>query len=596
MKKIIAILLSIVILLPSIGTLFVSAAETNDYTQGSIIIDCRGTSLTVKVFVTEDDTILIPVDILEVCGGMDCRVEGSEYIYSQGSSSRFERQVYISKNGSYGKTGIQTPHKGYLSGVSITFCDSYTDNRNLYLPLHEVAPFLDAQIEITDDGILHIYPNPISIYEALSHVSYDDLDWVTFNKDDIIGGEVIGAMSLIIESIINLRFDRLDIIFDTGATKDYKKLFEKILIADDTYLSAFDAEETPTDKAYKVINDAMDANNDFIEGVDKTLDYIAKALKYVVGSDKFENYKEFSDDLDNFGDLAKAADGIVKILNYADVSSKMVDDHHEMLFVVYGEGDFKHNPAGVAANEVAQLYSEDTAGVIKSVTVSSLRDFLIKTATKPIKDKIFPFAIVCDALKLVLPELGDLSEDYDIFYLDEIASNANEASRNYYDDMTFDSGSLNDMRLSLIMTLVSSKYAYESYTYFNRDLDSGSNGLLGMSERTRKRITIEEWLEKLYLATDSVECSTPEYYSKTKKELAANIKYLTVDSNTTPDTPDTPVTPDSPIAPKTEAQKIYEAAMRLNNEESLDGVYTLTGIVTIVNNVYIDGQRWYAAY
>jgi hypothetical protein len=33
---------------------------------------------------------------------------------------------------------------------------------------------------------------------------------------------------------------------------------------------------------------------------------------------------------------------------------------------------------------------------------------------------------------------------------------------------------------------------------------------------------------------------------------------------------------------------LYEAAMRLNHEESLEGVYTLTGIVTVVNNVYLE--------
>ena len=45
---------------------------------------------------------------------------------------------------------------------------------------------------------------------------------------------------------------------------------------------------------------------------------------------------------------------------------------------------------------------------------------------------------------------------------------------------------------------------------------------------------------------------------------------------------------DGTITYKSEAQMIYEAAMRLNHEEFLEGVYTLTGIVTIVNNVYLE--------
>lgn len=48
------------------------------------------------------------------------------------------------------------------------------------------------------------------------------------------------------------------------------------------------------------------------------------------------------------------------------------------------------------------------------------------------------------------------------------------------------------------------------------------------------------------------------------------------------------ISKDGTVTYKSEVQMIYESAMRLDHEEMLEGTYTLTGIVTIVNNVYLE--------
>ena len=542
MKKIISLLL--VILICSSSILPVFAANSNDYTQNSILVDYDGTEVYVHVFVADDATILVPADILTWFGGLDRKAEGSEYIYYQSNneigSYELSREIRISKNGSYGKSVMKVKQEKSLSGVSVNFKDSYTYDGDLFLPLEEIVPFLDAKTEITSDGILHIYPNPVSIFEALSYGDLSDMLDPDYDDDDynvlfdISDGNGAAGLSMFVDTIMG-RLDRLDFIFDSGTIKDYKKLYEKMLVQNDTYLAAFDKEETPYDTALTTIKKYLNEGNEYFDFVDGLLGKTEKILKYEVGSEKFKNYQEFSDDIDFFGVHAEVIDGVYKVVSYYDTLYKMVDDHHEVLYVVYENGDAKRTPAGIAANEVADVFGEDIGKKIKSLGVSSLRNFvadkIMDYLTKPIK----PYLIVCNAIKDLIP--GDLSDDYNQIYLDTIVADSREAFVGYYNNMSFNEESLNDLRLSLLMTMLASKYGYDISSMF--DVTAYPDSI-----RSKNRTTVDNWLEKLYLAADSVECSTPEYYSKTKKELAKDIQKLKLVDNTNPDTPDPPINPD----------------------------------------------------
>ena len=260
MKKIISLLLVIFICSASILPVF--AADSNEYTQNSILVDYDGIEVYVGVFVANDATILVPADILTWFGGLNRKAEGSEYIYYQINDKigtyELSREIRISKNGSYGKSVMKVKQEKSLSGVSVNFKDSYTYDGDLFLPLEEIVPFLDAKIEITSDGILHIYPNPVSIFEALSYGDLSDMLDPNYDKDadnvlfDISDGNGVAALSMFVDTIMG-RLDRLDFIFDSGTIKDYKKLYEKMLVQNETYLAAFDKEETPYEKEITTI-------------------------------------------------------------------------------------------------------------------------------------------------------------------------------------------------------------------------------------------------------------------------------------------------------------------------------------------------------
>ena len=236
MKKIISILLLVAILISAFSYMAIFAIDTSEYAPNSILVDFRGTYVYVNVFVSEDGTILMPSDILMFFGDLKRRTDSSEYVYSKSDSSNtyeIDREIRISKNGSYGKSVIQISGKGSLAGTYVNFTDSYTDNENLYLPLEQIVPFLDAKIEITENGILHIYPNPVSIFEALSYGNLNHMLDPDYDNDyynvlfDLSDSNGCAALSMFVDTIMG-RLDRMDFIFDSGTIKDYKALYEKI--------------------------------------------------------------------------------------------------------------------------------------------------------------------------------------------------------------------------------------------------------------------------------------------------------------------------------------------------------------------------------
>lgn len=530
MKKVLSIIL-VVASLVSLSVLSIYAAGEDGYTQDSILVDSYGTVLSVKVFVSEDEEVLIPVDILSLCGGLCKNSDNSDYIYYDGVQGiGYEKEIRISKNGESGKINVNiTPYES-VTISSAKFSDSHMYENELYLSLPELLPFLDAKVEIKDDGILHIYPNPVSIFNA---IAYDDLDADIFSIDNVFAGLFTGATGYIFDTIINLRFDRLDKITDSGEITDYNKLFEMLLTCNETYLSAFNNEKTPSDIILEEISNSMNDYNDFVESVDDSFK-VTKALFYIIDSDLFKNSKEFAKDMEGFDAFGEAVDGVFRVVQYADALNKQVDDHRNMLNAVYGGKYYTDSAKCIAANETALKYGQDTAGVIVSTTSSYLRDAIVKAGNGAISksELLLPYKITFEFLKFYRPEMKEVLEDTsNMFYLDTIVSDSATVAKELMRSKSYDAKTLEDLRLSMIMALLTSKYAYE--IYYDGFLDYEKNG----GDVAWKYYKINEWLTMLYIAKDSVECYTPEYYSATKNELSSSIKYLKLGENIDPDTP-----------------------------------------------------------
>lgn len=532
-NKIITCILAILMLFS-----YVPVVSAADVTEKKITVDADGKVYSLRVYEGSDGTVYAPVESVARLGGMTTSTSNSKYtLYyknevSRGTPDAGARRITIDKSGKTGSVICCTSGTKFATIENISFSKAHTANNKLYLPIEEILPLLDAKVEITSDGIAHIYKNPVPLYQVL--FSCSNLDLYEFDKDYFVLNDVVNATGLIVDSILGFRFDRLDFVTNSGAIKDYSNIFKKLLTDNETYLAAFDQKETPVDKAMKLISDSAADLDDAIGGTKMVLDM----AEYMTTSSEHDTYKTFSNEVKQFGSNTAFAEGAIKVVKYANVYYNQVDDHRNMLNAVYSGGS---SPADVAANQIYNLYSKDMAGKVTSAATSVLRDYITKEMSGAITKGygLTPYKIAFSSVNLVIPDaVKEFSSAAEMYFLDKVVEDAYDVCKNRLSNMKYDEKSLENLRLSLIMFLVASKRGHESY-------GTGHEGLVHLIDST---------LEELYLAADSVECVAKGYYVTKKNELSKSIKYINpVDiSNNSTSTPPSEDPSNDPIVDPSE--------------------------------------------
>lgn len=508
MRRLICLFIAALLLISSAP--FVSAAS--DTEEKYITVDYNGTHYYHSVLVDKDGKVFAPTSILTNYGGLSESSSSTDYTFYRKSEQTVAngKKVFLA-----GARTIKIDNKGTNATVScyvtkgnaktvatVKFSGQHTVNKKLYLPLVELLPLIDAKTEITKDGVLHIYPNPVSAYDAIFR---GNLDVFAFELDDVVYGDIVTATSLVIDTVLGFKYDRL-----MGAVSDYSSLFTKFLTINETYLKAFDEKETPTEKFMGLLSEESGNFEDAIGNATISTDM----AEYIFSSTKHKTSEEFSDLLDvKVNDGIKIIEKGIELIEYANTAARQVDDHRDMLNAVFSKSN---TSAGIGAREVYNLYSGNTVSTIKTATNVELRKYLTKLIEKQISpdDVLKPYEFAFNVVKMVLPDMSkEFNDGAEMYFVDKIANEAYTAAKSYYSNVKLDKASIEKQRLSLIMTLVASKYAYTS--------------LYGESHDLIK--PIDEWLERLYLAADSVECVSTGYYSSLKTELEASVKHLTVD-------------------------------------------------------------------
>lgn len=511
MKKLICIILVFITLLTTSAS-YIVLGESDTYTKKELIVDVLAQHKKITVYTNESGNILVDTDILSYWGGMEKKTSGSSYVYyydQQSHKSEFKKEISINQNGQKGSATYSAGDGWTKTIVSVTFSDAYQvkvgTSTKLYLPLTEFLPLLDAKLEVTDDGILHIYTSASPLFLALGHGPSANPEWYAFNTEtDIFAFEVYGATGYVLDSIFNgLRFDRLDFITNSGLIKDYSSLFKSLLQDNETYLSAFDEEQTPLDEGLSSLSEDLEWFTDRADVVNGYYEYITKSEIHK----SLKTFGEFSGALDN---TLSAVDGALKVMKYSDAYIHQVEDHRKMLEVVYGGKYYdSSNPICVAAKDVTDLYGNDTSKKIISATNTALRDYLSKMLSSTITSGIKPYTTALKWVSLALPDaMDEFSDAAKVFYLKRITSDAIDVYQDYRNTRPNDSTSLNNLRLALIMALESSKYSFDKYNPSAMEKD------------------LNEWLEMLYLASDSVECNSADGYAIRKNYLSRSVNLL----------------------------------------------------------------------
>lgn len=456
----------------------------------------------------------------------------SEAVNSADSKEKVLDNIYRSL-GVANRAKIEKIRNSYKPIYEGNFSKSITENNEIYFPIYEILPLINSKVVI-DDGTLYISPNRGSVFKALYNSNIGSL---VFDADSDLGyGKTfMDITAYTCSTLFTGRIDRLDFITKSGKRNDYETVFSDYLTDDEVYLAAFD-NASP-------LKDEVDIAKDLLGGAKTAFGLLDKLNVKNTKTDtlkKFEKviYSKNSEFVKNIGNVSDTLGAVKDLGDYFYTYLYQVEDHRKMLGAVYNYDfsassiDEKNNSddyiAKIAAQNIQDKYSEHMSTAALSYVASNLRDEFEKNVGKNAFEKYSSLLTAIDATESIMRFIDSTDKALDIMdegvlvnYMDQSAKKAYNVYIARRSSDSFDSASLNDLRLSAIMTLIASKKAYSI------------NILSGKYDDKLEKINTV--LKKLYLASDGAEYEGSDYYPKKQKELMDSVNNLIVSEITKKD-------------------------------------------------------------
>lgn len=535
MAKQICSLIVCLALLISVVPISVNAEE---YTFYQIMIDAGNGAQGEKAIV-EDGEIYIAASSFE---------KYTRYVYHR------ESHMFLIKgqeaNKAFKKVIVNAESKKIAVGTKLVeLSDSFVIDGEVYLPLCQMLPILNADIIEIASGIIYVINNELSMAELLYGFDINDY-WFNiseefFGRTDLLYWYV--GPSYLFDTVVNFRFDRLDIIFDSGKSQDYQTILTGYLKDDELFHKAKAEKDAAGDLLESItgltgISGTFNDVYDWAEKISKL--EIEEGLEEYFEFDKLELFIKkgyadgaFEDELKeilgvvhddmisndiiqdaipgglSFADSLEAVDYLYSLLT-------QVDDHRKMLDAVYnvtGSGEtsemasgtsspwFAYNVEGAAAAQVYELYSGD---IVPAYT---------KKMTEEVVKRLFEDRTLYNAYgvyKLTAGLAGEILELYlpgesgDRALLPQHADIANSAMRKAAVPTLDTEVSTEQYRLSLLLTLLASRACYDIMAETAEGYGQDAGYYL------RKVAEIENMIMGLYLVAGNVAFDTYENYEE----------------------------------------------------------------------------------
>lgn len=504
MRKVLAILLCVAILLPCV-CVGVSAEENHTFYK--INIDSGSGTIGEKAIV-EDGEIYISADSFSNYTRFSFDKENKTFLIKGQELKKAFKSVVIDID----KKRMLVSGKKFFN-----LSNCFEIEGELYLPLCQMLPILNADVYEVKDNIVYISNNKLSLAEVL----YDfDISDYYFNISTEFYDMDWAALLTIVpnyvwDTVVNVRFDRLDIIYSSGEYNDYKDALSDFLSDDNLYLKAMAENASAIDSTVEFFNKANSTAKDmksvygWVESAGKseisseTGGVLLDSLKayYDSGDLKTDDLKGLNDAWTggkiSFGDC-------IEILTYAYTYATQVEDNRQMLNAVYNVDSkiSKKETARKAAKQVYDLYGDNILPALyKEVTTTVASDAL---------EDLSPIGIYTATAKVA----GTVLETFMPFEPREIAKlpvysdvvlSALSKYRSY-DTLTDDS--TENLRLSLLICMIASKKCFEVMgDVFGEDTSYYKN----------KIEKIEQLIMGLYIAEENTEFDSFEHFEKYKK-------------------------------------------------------------------------------
>ncbi len=578
MKKRIALFLTVLLLL---GCLPITAGAAG-FTEKKIFVNCMGVVSSISVLQTGSGDLLVPLSwITQLDPDMTYSEKNNVRTYydkSQKKEKRFARRLFIDMKehsfiqgiymeavdndfwgelyASYGMMNAAGPikdttrvHKNYYPICQDKFDNWVKYSDDIWVNMEQLLGLIDVKAEISKEGgTLCIYPIETTVFDAL-YKHNDKIPDLLFDADELYAKDVMTTGGWIVSSVGDLRLDRLDFVSSSGRINDYESVFTAYLLDNETYLKTFEIEKSGIQEFFSkhgTFDDAADEVGNasilyslvprLFDGSLKPVDEEIRSFWKVINPKAIKNCPEF------FSAFSTTLDVSMALMEYGDAYLNQVDDHRLMLNAVYNYNSaLKGEPSYKAAQTVSEIYGENAAESTELLQ-ESFRDMYLKIYKGVIKDvvdsKVKSWFLAVELTKVFC------AEDYDYVAncaLMNLIDNTISYSQSIYEKRLrttdFSAEDLNNLRLSILMSLVGSRYAFKTY----------------YSEEMPKVAEIDLVLADLYKAGANSEYGASDTYETVCKNLKQNFRHLdekkpedtassdipNKDSNTTSDIPNT---------------------------------------------------------
>ena len=475
-------------------------------------------------------------------------IEGDEIYIAATSFSKYTRfefdeatQTFLVKGQTAGKAFkkviVNAEMKKAAVGTKlIELENSFVVDGVAYLPFCQMLPILNADIIEVDSGIIYLVNNELSMAELLYDFDINDY-WFNiseefFGRTDLLYWYI--APSYLFDTVVNFRFDRLDIVFESGTCEDYQTILTDYLKDDELFHKAMAEEDFAGDLLESItgltgITGKLDDVYDWFEKIekidydpmlsDKLVEFIQKTNSSEVFDDQLHTWIEvIHGDIVAVGKKEFSAADILEGIDFLYTYLNQVEDHQQMLDAVYGIVDHQKkfesipgasssftsvDPEYLAAEQVYELYTGNIIPAITKKTVEKAAEELLEdfVAVKTLGMYSLTASLAGEILELYLP--GDSG---DRALLPQHSNIANSAMRKAAVPTLDTEESTDEYRLSLLLTLLASRACY--------DIMAETASGYGQDDAyyQRKIDEIENMIMGLYLVAENVAFDTYENY------------------------------------------------------------------------------------
>lgn len=436
-------------------------------------------------------------------------------------------------------------------------------NNDKYFSLADILPLLNVDAEIKDGALIisdiqHSLTDIFSKYDlgTTLYQTYDDSDFLGLSNEKILYG-----YSYFFTGLTDFAWKRL--IFlpsgNWGKLEEYKEIFSSYLIDTETgleeviqgdnrelYSSLIDYHNSEDAEKGETLSQCMDMIGDY--GEDEMEELLKKyptmggldtdANRMILAS-KFSNMNQFN----------------LRFLSCFAILNNYVKDHYEMLNSVYslsGKKPYSVSTKSVDKNAAKHIYNQ----YVQDNVAQTIAYFLADELTDVVYDKISDAAskklldeatgeVLNKALSEIqlgsiisklafegLAEVGLEVKSYEVAkrckYLKHFNVLMETSSSQYYrycNSGDISESNMNDIRLSAIMALLSSRSLYQAM--------ADAQGVYNTKATyEHKRIDlINEALKELYLANNRCYTDTGEYIDNLISKLKSGMKTINLYDN-----------------------------------------------------------------